>query len=70
MIAAGIIPPAERGYRLFYSAGVSCPCCCAKAWHVGRQSAECARCGAALPLMHPAVAVEVEHDHLGLGGAA
>ena len=26
----------------------SCPCCNARAWHVGRTTAECARCGSPL----------------------
>ena len=29
-----------------------CPCCGAKAWHVGRTTAECAACDHALPLAH------------------
>jgi hypothetical protein len=29
---------------------VACPDCGASNWHVGRRSAECASCGAALPL--------------------
>ncbi len=54
MIAASI-SPSLRGYRpLYRGAGSCCPSCCATAWLVGRQSAECARCGTALPLA-PAV---------------
>ncbi|MDB5694037.1 MAG: hypothetical protein JWO81_3100, partial [Alphaproteobacteria bacterium] len=29
---------------------VACPDCAATSWHVGRRSAECAACGAPLPL--------------------
>lgn len=47
---AGMIDPALSGYRPAYSSGTSCPSCASRAWHVGRQSAECARCGTALPL--------------------
>lgn len=38
------------GYRPLYSGGARCPSCAGGAWHVGRASAECARCGTALPL--------------------
>ncbi|MEE8612247.1 MAG: hypothetical protein V3V60_15825 [Sphingomonas aquatilis] len=48
MIAAAISP--ERGYRVLYRPGSHCPCCAGAAWHVGRQSAECAICGTPLPL--------------------
>lgn len=41
--------PAVRGYRPLYQAGSICPSCGATNWHIGRQSAECARCATALP---------------------
>ncbi|RIA44068.1 hypothetical protein DFR49_2304 [Hephaestia caeni] len=41
---------AHRGYRPVYSVGCRCPGCASGAWFVGRVSAECARCGTALPL--------------------
>ena len=39
-----------RGYQPAYAAGGACPGCGHRAWHVGRRSAECGRCGTALPL--------------------
>jgi hypothetical protein len=39
----------------------ACPDCAATHWHVGRRSAECATCGAALPL--------AEGEPLGAAGA-
>lgn len=41
---------------VYYRAGETnhCPGCCGRQWHVGRTSAECARCGHALLLFHPA----------------
>ena len=33
-----------------YEPGMACPGCQHRAFHIGRQSAECARCGTALPL--------------------
>lgn len=39
-----------RGYRPAYAAGAACPGCGHRGWHVGRASAECARCATALPL--------------------
>jgi len=50
--------PAVRGYRPLYQAGSICPSCGATSWHIGRQSAECARCATALPF---APAVEARH---------
>lgn len=44
-----------RGYRPAYRTGTGCPGCGHGGWRVGRFSAECARCGTALPLA-PAVA--------------
>ncbi len=41
---------AQRGYSLRYEPGMACPGCQHRAFHIGRQSAECARCGTALPL--------------------
>jgi len=32
----------------------ACPSCNARSWHVGRQTAECAACGTALAIVHPA----------------
>ncbi|MFZ5749075.1 MAG: hypothetical protein ACOY45_15630 [Pseudomonadota bacterium] len=42
--------PHQRGYRIAYRPGTACPGCGGTAWHVGRQSAECAACATALPL--------------------
>jgi hypothetical protein len=44
-----------RGYVIFYRQAETnhCPGCGGRAWHVGRQSAECARCGTAIPLFSP-----------------
>lgn len=39
-----------RGYRPAYTVGTACPGCGHGAWLVGRASAECGRCGTALPL--------------------
>lgn len=39
-----------RGYQPSYASGSACPACGHRAWHVGRHSAECGRCGTALPL--------------------
>ncbi|QPT09845.1 hypothetical protein [Sphingomonas paucimobilis] len=59
MIAAALpAAPALRGYRPLYQAGSICPACGSTSWHIGRQSAECARCATALPL---APIVEVRH---------
>lgn len=44
------IDPAARGYVVLYRAPQVCPACGGGHWHVGRQSAECARCATALPL--------------------
>ena len=40
----------SRGYRPLYHGGARCPGCNSSNWHIGRSSAECARCGTALPL--------------------
>ncbi len=42
----------SRGYVLVYRPGYSnfCPGCGAGHWHVGRHTAECARCMTALPI--------------------
>lgn len=32
----------------------ACPACNAGSWHVGRVTAECAHCGTALAIVHPA----------------
>ncbi len=45
---------AQRGYSIRYEAGIACPGCQHRAFLVGRSSAECARCGTALPLAHGA----------------
>ena len=42
--------PQIRGYRVHYRSGTPCPGCGGGKWHVGRQSAECASCGTALPI--------------------
>jgi hypothetical protein len=39
-----------RGYQPLYRSGMRCPGCAGANWHVGRISAECARCATALPL--------------------
>jgi hypothetical protein len=39
-----------RGFVPVYRTGTLCPGCHRESWIVGRQSAECAFCGAALPL--------------------
>lgn len=46
---------ASRGLRVLYRrhSGAVCPGCGASAWHVGRTSAECDRCGTALLLAEP-----------------
>lgn len=36
----------------YYRPGMDCPCCGWGAFYVGRTSAECARCEAAMPLAH------------------
>lgn len=41
---------ALTGYRPVYRAGTYCPGCGHGHWLVGRVSAECSRCGTALPL--------------------
>lgn len=42
---------AQRGYQpLYHGPGERCPGCDARCWHVGRMSAECARCHTAIPL--------------------
>lgn len=42
---------ANRGFMpLYHGAGDRCPGCGAQSWHVGRMSAECARCETAIPL--------------------
>jgi ribosomal protein S27AE len=41
---------ARDGQPATYQPGQACPCCGWMAWHVGRSTAECARCGEALPL--------------------
>lgn len=43
----------ERGYAPLYHVGEEkqrCPCCHGLQWFIGRMSAECAKCGTALPL--------------------
>jgi hypothetical protein len=42
-----------RGYTPTYRAGATCPSCCGAQWHVGRFSAQCARCSTALPFAEP-----------------
>lgn len=46
-------PPQQRGYAPLYHVGEEkqrCPCCHGLQWFIGRVSAECAKCGTALPL--------------------
>lgn len=47
--------PHERGYVVLYRMAETnhCPGCGGCAWHVGRQTAECAHCGTAIPLISP-----------------
>ncbi len=45
-----------RGYQVNYRDGMDCPGCGRGAFHIGRQSAECAHCGTALPLAPTRVA--------------
>ncbi|HEU4958988.1 MAG TPA: hypothetical protein VFT56_01155 [Sphingomonas sp.] len=40
----------QRGYLPVYRTGTACPGCGYRAFLVGRASAECGRCGTALPL--------------------
>ena len=40
----------ERGYVIRYRDGMECPGCGHGAFHIGRLSAECGKCGTALPL--------------------
>jgi hypothetical protein len=49
-IASETLP--NRGYHMTYRMGGNNPCpgCGRSHWHIGRISAECAFCGAALPL--------------------
>ena len=44
--------PALRGYQILYHRDQvnHCPCCSRTHWYVGRVSAECGFCAAALPL--------------------
>lgn len=39
----------QRGYCVNYRPGMDCPGCGGRAFFIGRQSAECARCGTAVP---------------------
>ncbi|WP_336973458.1 hypothetical protein [Sphingobium aromaticiconvertens] len=50
---------AGRGYVIFYRQCEPnhCPGCGGSAWHVGRQSAECARCGTAIPHFSPGIPI-------------
>lgn len=45
----------ERGYLTLYrqTEANHCPGCGHSAWHVGRQTAECAHCATAIPLLSP-----------------
>ena len=44
--------PAQRGYQFLYHRGTTnhCPACGRTHWYVGRVSAECGFCNAAVPL--------------------
>ena len=46
---------AGRGHVILYRQTQTnhCPSCGGSHWHVGRQSAECARCATAIPLFSP-----------------
>lgn len=46
--AIAAVPTGE--YQPNYRDGMDCPGCGRGAFHIGRQSAECANCGTALPL--------------------
>ncbi|UIJ46926.1 hypothetical protein LZK98_08280 [Sphingomonas cannabina] len=48
------------GFRPLYQTGICCPACGTANWIIGRSSAECGRCGSALPLA-PRV-LERRHD--------
>jgi len=41
----------RRGYVPLYTPGSACPGCGRSHWHIGRQVAECAWCGTALPMV-------------------
>lgn len=45
--------PSQRGYTLLYRPNETnrCPACGRSHWHVGRFSAECGFCSAALPIL-------------------
>lgn len=42
----------NQTYRVYYRPGAvnQCPGCAGTSWHVGRFSAECARCGCAIEI--------------------
>ncbi|MDE2436074.1 MAG: hypothetical protein KGM49_07440 [Sphingomonadales bacterium] len=56
--------PSARGYQVLYHSDAvnHCPGCGGVNWHVGRITAECGRCGTALPL---AEAVQMGLDPVG-----
>lgn len=43
--------PTARPPTPIYQPGARCPCCWHGAWNIGRNAAECARCG--LPALLP-----------------
>ena len=53
----------DRGYRVTYQPGVTCPGCGGTNFHVGRVSAECAGCGVALPFASDPKANPMELAH-------
>lgn len=52
-----------RGYRVTYQPGIACPGCSGTSFHVGRVSAECAGCAAALPFASDPTASAMEVVH-------
>lgn len=51
---------ASRGYQVNWRTGTRCPACDCGSFMLGRASAECVRCGAALPL---AAEIEAQGGH-------
>jgi len=42
----------HRGYCVNYRPGTDCPGCSGRSFFIGRRSAECARCGTAIPFAY------------------
>lgn len=57
--------PTMRGFIVLYRPGETnlCPGCSGRHWLVGRMSAECPRCGTALPLISPAMPGIITEGH-------